>query len=179
MRIVVIGAGFGGLGAAIRLQAQGHEVVLLEKRDRAGGRAYVFRSRGFVFDAGPTIITAPAMIEELFALGGRKTSDSVRLVPLDPYYNVRFEDGMVFRYTGDHERLRNEVRRFNEGDVDVYERFSVAAQRVFDSAFPLVDQPFTRMSAMLRVVPELARLRADRSVAHLAERFFQDDRLRQ
>ena len=122
MRIIVIGAGFGGLSAAIRLQAQGHEVTIVEKRDRAGGRAYVFRQDGFVFDAGPTIITAPAMIEELFALAGRRTSDSVRLVPLDPYYNVRFEDGSVFRYTGDHDRLRSEVRRFSERDVDGYER---------------------------------------------------------
>ena len=179
MRIVVIGAGFGGLSAAIRLQAQGHEVVIVEKRDRAGGRAYVFRQDGFVFDAGPTIITAPAMIEELFALAGRQTSDGVRLVPLDPYYNVRFEDGSVFHYTGDHERLRAEVRRFSERDVAGYERFSEAAQRVFDCAFPLVDQPFTTMTDMVRVLPELVRLRADRSVAHLAERFFEDERLRQ
>src|SRR5688572_15143711 len=171
MRIVVIGAGFGGLGAAIRLQAQGHEVVIVEKRDRAGGRAYAFRDQGFVFDAGPTIITAPAMIEELFVLAGRKMSDAVRLVPLDPYYNVRFEDGGVFRYTGDHERLRAEVSRFSTGDVDGYEQFSVAAQRVFDCAFPLVDQPFTSVTDMLRVLPDLVRLRADRSVARLAERF--------
>src|SRR5688572_4726014 len=179
MRIVVIGAGFGGLSAAIRLQAQGHEVVLIEKRDRPGGRAYVFRQEGFVFDAGPTIITAPAMLDELFALGGRPTASSVTLVPLDPYYNVRFEDGMVFRYTGDHERLRDEVRRFDAADIEGYERFSLAAQRVFDSAFPLVDQPFTSIGDMLRVVPELARLRADRSVAHLAQRFFRDERLQQ
>jgi phytoene desaturase len=179
MRIVVIGAGFGGLSAAIRLQAHGHEVVLIEKRDRPGGRAYVFRRQGFVFDAGPTIITAPTMIDELFALGGRPTADSVKLVPLDPYYNVRFEDGMVFRYTGDHGRLRDEVRRFNAADVEGYERFSLAAQRVFDAAFPLVDQPFTSIGDMLRVVPDLARLRADRSVAHLAQRFFRDERLQQ
>jgi len=179
MRIIVIGAGFGGLSAAIRLQAQGHEVTIVEKRDRAGGRAYVFRQDGFVFDAGPTIITAPAMIEELFALAGRRTSDSVRLVALDPHYNVRFEDGSVFRSTGDHARLRSEVRRFNERDVDGYERFSEVAQRVFDSAFPLVDQPFTTVTEMVRVLPELVKLRADRSVAHLARRFFDDDRLRQ
>ena len=179
MRIVVIGAGFGGLSAAIRLQAQGHEVVLVEKRDRAGGRAYVWRSEGFVFDAGPTIITAPAMLDELFALGGRPTSDYVKLVPLDPYYNVRFEDGSVFRYTGDHARLRAEVGRFEPADVEAYERFSVAAQRVFDCAFPLVDKPFTTIADMLRVVPELVQLRADRSVARLADMFFRDARLRQ
>jgi phytoene desaturase len=179
MRIVVIGSGFGGLSAAIRLQAQGHEVVIVEKRDLAGGRAYVFRQDGFVFDAGPTIITAPAMIDELFALAGRRTSEAVRLVPLDPFYNVRFEDGSVFRYTGDHGRLRAEVDRFSPADAAGYETFSAAAQRVFDCAFPLVDQPFTTVTDMLRVLPELVRLRADRSVADLARRHFRDDRLRQ
>jgi phytoene desaturase len=179
MRIVVIGSGFGGLAAAIRLQAQGHEVVIVEKRDRAGGRAYVFRRNGFVFDAGPTIITAPAMIEDLFALAGRRASELVQLVPLDPFYNVRFEDGSVFRYTGDHDRLKAEVQRFNPRDVEGYERFSLAAQRVFDYAFPLIDRPFTSVMDMMRVLPQLARLRADRSVAHLAERYFVDERLRQ
>jgi phytoene desaturase len=179
MRIVVIGSGFGGLGAAIRLQAQGHEVVVVEKRDRPGGRAYVFRQNGFVFDAGPTIITAPAMIDELFALAGRRKSEALRLVQLDPFYNVRFEDGSVFHYNGSHEHLRNEVRRFDAADVEGYERFSAAAQRVFDCAFPLVDQPFTTVVDMVRVLPELVRLRADRSVARLAARYFRDDRLRQ
>ena len=179
MRIVVIGSGFGGLAAAIRLQAQGHEVVIIEKRDQPGGRAYVFRQNGFTFDAGPTIITAPAMIDDLFALAGRHASEAVRLVPVDPYYNVRFEDGSVFRYTGDHQRLREEVARFNANDVEGYERFCVAAQRVFDTAFPLIDQPFTTIADMVKVLPQLVRLRADRSVAHLARRFFDDDRLRQ
>ena len=179
MRIVVIGAGFGGLSTAIRLQAQGHEVVIVEKRDRPGGRAYVFRQDGFVFDAGPTIITAPAMIDELFAVAGRHTSDVVRFVRLDPFYHVRFEDGSVFRYTGDHARLRAEVERFNAADVEGYEQFSAAAQRVFDSAFPLVDQPFTTVTDMLRVLPDLVRVRADRSVAQLASRYLRDERLRQ
>lgn len=179
MRIVVIGSGFGGLAAAIRLQAQGHEVIIVEKREQAGGRASVFRQNGFVFDAGPTIITAPAMIDDLFALGGPEMSASLRLVRLDPFYNVRFEDGSVFRYAGDQQRLRSEVARFEKEDVEGYERFSVAAQRVFDCAFPLVDRPFTTVRDMLRVVPELVRLRADRSVASLAKRFFRDERLQQ
>jgi phytoene desaturase len=179
MRIVVIGSGFGGLAAAIRLQAQGHEVLIVEKRDRPGGRACVFRREGFVFDAGPTIITAPPMIDELFALAGRRMSDAVQLVPLDPYYNVRFDDGSVFRYTGDEDRLRSEVRRFDENDVQGYDQFSAAAERVFDYAFPLIDQPFGKVADMARVLPDLIRLRADRSVARLAERHFRDARLRQ
>ena len=179
MRIVVIGSGFGGLAAAIRLQAQGHEVVVVEKRDQPGGRASVFRQRGFVFDAGPTIITAPALLDELFALAGKQTRDAVRLVPLDPYYNVRFDDGSKFTYSGSHERLRAEVARFNERDVEGYERFSVAAQRVFDRAFALIDQPFTSVTSMARVLPDLMRLRADRSVARFAGEYFEDERLRQ
>lgn len=179
MRVVVIGAGFGGLAAAIRLQAQGHEVVLVEKRDRPGGRAYVFRQRGFVFDAGPTIITAPAMLDELFACAGLRTVDAIHLVSLDPYYNIRFSDGAVFRYSGEADRLRDEVRRFNPSDLDGYDRFSAAAERVFSAAFPLIDTPFTSAWDMVRVLPRLACTRADRSVARLAARYFTDERLRQ
>jgi phytoene desaturase len=113
MNVVVIGSGFGGLAAAIRLQAQGDQVTVLEKRDKPGGRAYVYEQDGFTFDGGPTIITAPWLIDELFALGGRKTADYVQLVPVDPFYNIRFEDGSVFRYTGKREEVVQEVRRFN------------------------------------------------------------------
>jgi phytoene desaturase len=101
MKIVVIGSGFGGLSAAIRLQAQGHQVTIVEKRDKPGGRAYVYQQDGFTFDAGPTIITAPYLIHELFELSNRTTEDYVTLVPLDPFYNVRFEDGSVFHYNGE------------------------------------------------------------------------------
>jgi phytoene desaturase len=100
MKIVVIGSGFGGLSAAIRLQAQGHQVTIAEKRDKPGGRAIVYEQDGFTFDAGPTIITAPCLIHELFELSNRTTEDYVTLVLLDPFYNVRFEDGSVFHYNG-------------------------------------------------------------------------------
>ena len=97
MRVVVIGSGFGGLAAAVRLQQQGHEVTILEKRDKPGGRAYVYEQDGFTFDGGPTIITAPWLIDELFERSGRRTNDYVDLVPIDPFYNIRFEDGSVFQ----------------------------------------------------------------------------------
>ena len=135
MRIVVIGAGFGGLTAAIRLQAQGHDVVLLERLDKPGGRAYVFEQDGFTFDAGPTIITAPWLIEELFASCGRNAADYVTLVPLDPYYNVRFTDGSVFRYDGRPDSVREQVRAFSPGDVAGYERFLAESRRVFETGF--------------------------------------------
>jgi phytoene desaturase len=176
---LVIGAGFGGLAAAIRLRAAGHEVTLLERRDRPGGRAYVFERDGFTFDAGPTIITAPWLIDELFALAGRPTADYVSLVPLDPFYNVRFEDGSVFRYSGSHEAIVEEVRRFNADDVAGYLRFAEEARRIFETGFALIDRPFTRVSDMLHVVPDLVRLQSHRSVAGFVSRFIRDERLRQ
>src|SRR5205807_7061531 len=130
-----------------------------------GGRAYVFEQDGFTFDAGPTIITAPSLIDELFALGGRRTADYVRLVALDPLYNVRFDDGSVFRCNGDHAAMVEQVRRFAPSDVDGYLRFVAATERIFQTAFSLIDQPFGHVRDMLRVVPDLVRLRSYRSVA--------------
>ncbi len=179
MRIVIIGSGFGGLSAAIRLQAQGHDVTIVEKLDKAGGRAYVFEQDGFTFDAGPTIITAPWIIDELFALTGHKTADYVKLVQLDPFYNVRFEDGTVFHYNGDRESLVRQVREFNAADVAGYERFREQAWKIFNVGMPLIDRAFLTPSSMLKVIPDLVRLRADRSVAALADKYMKDERLRQ
>jgi phytoene desaturase len=179
MRLVVIGSGFGGLAAAIRLRAQGHDVTVLEQRDQPGGRAYVYRQDGFTFDAGPTILTAPWLIDELFAAAGRRTADYVSLVPIDPFYRIRFEDGSVFTYNGDPESLRREVRRFAPGDEAGYERFTTASHAVFETGMALIDKPFGRLGDMLSVLPDLVRLRADRSVAALANRHLKDERLRQ
>ncbi len=179
MRIVVIGSGFGGIAAAIRLQAQGHDVTIVEKLDKPGGRAYVFEQDGFTFDGGPTIITAPWVLDELFALAGGKTADYVRLVQLDPFYNVRFEDGTVFHYNGDRESLIRQVREFNPDDVAGYERFREEAWKIFNVGMPLIDRAFLTKTSMAKVVPDLVRLRADRSVAALAGKFMKDERLRQ
>lgn len=178
-RIVVIGAGFGGLAAAIRLRTQGHNVTLLEKRDKPGGRAYVFEQDGFTFDAGPTIITAPWLIDELFVLAGRQTRDYVSLVPIDPYYNVRFTDGSVFRYNGDQRSVVEQVRAFNPDDVDGYRRFSASTERIFNKGFALIDKPFTHLSDMVRVLPDIAALGAHKSVASYVNGFIKDERLRQ
>lgn len=179
MRIVVIGSGFGGLAAAIRLQAQGHEVTVLEKLDKAGGRAYVFEQDGFTFDAGPTIVTAPWLINELFELAGKRTEDYVNLVLLDPFYNIRFEDGSVFRYNADREALVRQVREFSPDDVDGYLRFLASGQEIFKAGMALIDKPFHNPLSMLKVAPDLMRLRADRSVAKYAGSFMKDERLRQ
>lgn len=179
MKIVVIGSGFGGLAAAIRLQAQGHDVTLLEKRDKPGGRAYVYEQDGFTFDGGPTILTAPWLIHDLFARCGKKTEDYVRLVPIDPFYNIRFEDGSVFRYNGDREHLIAQVRAFNPEDVAGYLRFRAAAEQIYKVGFDLIDTPFSRATDMLRVAPDLVRLRSYQSVASFVGHYIKDERLRQ
>jgi len=179
MRIVVIGSGFGGLAAAIRLVQQGHEVVIVEKRDKPGGRAYVYEQDGYTFDGGPTIITAPWLIRELFERSGKRTEDYVSLVPIDPFYNIRFEDGSVFRYTGRREEVIDEVKRFAPADVAGYLRFAEATEAIFAAGMALIDTPFERVTDMLRVVPDLVRLRADRSVAAFVNSYIRDPRLRQ
>lgn len=179
MRIVVIGAGFGGLAAAIRLRARGHQVTLLERRDQPGGRAAVFAQDGFTFDAGPTILTAPWLIDDLFAAAGRRTADYVTLVPLDPYYTIRFADGSAFRYSGDRERLHEQIRAFNPADVAGYERFYAEAERIYSAGMALIDRPFTHIADMAAVLPDLVRLGAQRSVASFVNRHIRDERLRQ
>ena len=179
MRIVVIGSGFGGLAAAIRLQAQGHDVTIVEKLDKAGGRAYVFEQDGFTFDAGPTIITAPWLIDELFALTGRKTEDYLKLVLLDPFYNIRFEDGSVFHYNGNREEIIRQVGEFSPEDVDGYLKFRDKAWEIFNVGMPLIDKPFLTAGSMLKMLPDLIRTRSDVSVAALADKYMKDERLRQ
>ncbi len=158
---VVIGSGFGGIAAAIRLQARGYDVSLLEMRDQPGGRAYVYRQDGFTFDAGPTILTAPFLIDELFALGGRRTEEYVNIVPCHPFYRIVFHDGRVFDYTGDETEIIEQIRRFNPDDVAGYKRFVGRSQAIFDRAFTdLADRPFTHLWDMLKIAPDLLRLQS-------------------
>ena len=179
MRVVVIGSGFGGLSAAIRLQQQGHAVTIVEQRDKPGGRAYVYEQDGFVFDGGPTIITAPWLIHELFERSGRRTDDYVQLVPVDPFYNIRFADGSVFRYGGDRASNMEQIAAFNPADVAGYLRFADATQAIFEAGMALIDTPFDPITDMLKVLPDLVRLRAHRSVAAFVNEYLQDPRLRQ
>lgn len=179
MKIVVIGSGFGGLAAAIRLQAQGHQVTLLEQRDKPGGRAYVYEQDGFTFDGGPTILTAPWLIDDIFAAAGKRTADYVTLVPIDPFYNIRFEDGSVFHYNGDREHILAEIRRFNLDDVAGYLRFVAKAEDIMRAGLSLIDEPFTHVRDMARVAPDLVRLQAYKSVAAFVNQYIKDERLRQ
>jgi phytoene desaturase len=178
--MVVVGSGFGGLASAIRLRAMGHEVLLLEANEQHGGRGSVFRQDGFTFDAGPTVITAPYLIDELFQLVGRDPRDYYELMPVDPFYRVEFPDGSRFDYVGDEERLIAQIREMSPEDVDGYRRMAEHARQIFDVGYvKLVDQPFDRLSDMLRVVPSMIRLRSDRTVWQLACRYLKDHRLRQ
>ena len=176
---VVIGSGFGGLAAAVRLGARGYRVTVLEKLDAPGGRAYVHRQDGFTFDAGPTVITAPFLFEELWALCGRRMSDDVDLRPVAPYYRIRFDDGECFDYSGDAEAMRAEVARLAPADVAGYERFLKASESIFKVGFEqLGDQPFDSWTDMVRVLPALLKLEGYRTVYSLACKHVRDARLR-
>ena len=175
----MIGSGFGGLAAAVRLGARGYRVSVLERLGQPGGRASVFRQDGFTFDAGPTIVTAPHLFEELWALCGRRLADDVDLRPIDPFYRIRFDDGATFEYTGDPARMREQVARFNPPDVAGYDRLMAASEAIYRVGFEqLGDVPFSRWTDMARVAPDLLRLGGLRSVHALVAKHIRDERLR-
>jgi phytoene desaturase len=176
---VVIGSGFGGLAAAIRLGARGYRVTVLERLDAPGGRAYVFRQDGFTFDAGPTIVTAPFLFEELWQLAGRRLADDVTLVPMDPFYRLRFADGETFACYADAARMRAEVGRISPGDVAGFERFMAASKAIYRVGFEQLGHvPFESWTDMLRVVPAMLKLKSYKSLYTLVAGFVQDPRLR-
>jgi len=176
---VVIGSGFGGLAAAVRLGARGYAVTVLEKLDAPGGRAYVWRQDGFTFDAGPTIVTAPHLFEELWRLGGRRLADDVELRPMAPFYRIRFHDGATFDYSGDPAAMRAEVARLAPGDVAGYERFMAASEAICRIGFEeLGHVPFGSWTDMARALPDLVRLESWRTVYGLVAKHVRDPRLR-
>lgn len=176
---VVIGSGFGGLAAAIRLGAKGYRVSVFEKLDAPGGRAYVYKQDGFTFDAGPTIVTAPFLFEELWKLCGRRMSDDVTLNPVSPFYRIRFDDGTSFDYTGDPVAMRAEIARFSPSDVDGYDRYMLASEEIFKVGFErLGDVPFSRWTDMARIAPEMVRLSSYRSVYSFVSKFIRHPKLR-
>ncbi|MBI1386075.1 MAG: phytoene desaturase [Rhizobiales bacterium] len=179
-RAVVIGAGFGGLAAAIRLLAKGYRVTLVERQQEPGGRAQVFERDGFRHDAGPTVITAPALFEELFELMGVRMADRVRLVPLDPWYRFRFPDGSVFNYGGTVEDTLAEIRRFEPADADGYLRLLEHSRKLYEAGFEdLSDVPFHDVRAMLGQTGRLLRLRAHDTVWRMVCRYLRNPRLRE
>jgi phytoene desaturase len=176
----VIGSGFGGLALAVRLQAAGVQTTLVDQRDRPGGRAYVYEDEGFKFDAGPTIITAPHCLEELFAAGGRAMADYVELLPVTPFYRLYWEDGYRFDYSNDIEQLDDQIARKSPADVDGYHRFLRYTEDVFREGYEkLAHVPFLDFWSMIRVAPQLVRLKSYRSVYDVVSSFVKDPHLRQ
>jgi phytoene desaturase len=176
---VIIGSGFGGLAAAVRLGARGYRVTVFERLDAAGGRAYVYHQDGFTFDAGPTIITAPFLLEELWSLCGRRLADEVELRPLTPFYRLRFADGVTFDYHGDAARMRAEVARLAPADVAGFEEFMRRSEAIYRVGFERLGHvPFDSLLDMARIAPELVRLGSYRSVYQLVQSLVRDERLR-
>lgn len=176
----VIGSGLGGLAAAIRLQTLGYQTTIFEKRDKAGGRAYVYKDHGFTFDAGPTVITAPHCLEELFELSGRRLSDYVEMMPVEPFYRLKWEDGYVFDYGSSLQDTLKQIREKSPADEKGYLRFLDYSREVFEEGYTkLVHVPFLNWWSMIRVSPQLARLSAHRSVYSQVSKFIKDPHLRQ
>jgi phytoene desaturase len=179
-KAIVIGSGFGGLAAAIRLQAKGYSVKIIEKRDKPGGRAYVYEDQGFRFDAGPTVITAPQALEELFALCQREMKDYVELIPVAPFYRLQWEDGTRFDYSNDVELLKKQIAKLEPRDVAGYEKFFLYSKDVFHEGYDkLVHLPFLNWWSMIRVSPQLIRLGAWRSVYATVAGFIKHPKLRE
>jgi phytoene desaturase len=179
-KAIVIGSGFGGLAAAIRLRHKGYDVKVLEALDQPGGRGRVFRRDGFTFDAGPTVVTAPYLFEELFSLVGKDASDYFTLLPVDPFYRVEFHDGGRFDYVGDEERLLSQIAEFHKPDVDGYRKMVPHMRRIFEVGYEgLADVPFGRFTDMLKVAPDMVKLESYRTVYNLTAKYIKDERLRQ
>jgi phytoene desaturase len=176
---VVIGSGFGGLAAAIRLACKGWRVQVLEKLDAPGGRAYVWRQDGFTFDAGPTIITAPFMLDELWELAGRRFSDDVELKAIDPFYRIRFDDGTWFDYSGDPVHMRAEVARFCPEDLQHYDRFLEEAAQCYKLGFEeLGSVPYDTLGDLIGAVPRMVRMKGWRSIYRMVCGHFTHPKLR-
>lgn len=179
-KVAVIGSGFGGLATAIRLQSSGFKVTIFEKRDIAGGRAYVYRDNGFVFDAGPTVITAPDCLRELFELSQRRMEDYVDLIPISPLYRLHWEDGFKFDYSSDLESTLSQIAKKSPDDVEGYRRFLKYTEEVFEEGYTkLAHVPFLDWASMFRAAPQLVKLQAFRTVYSMVGKYIQDPQLRQ
>ena len=182
MNVVVIGAGFGGLASALRTAARGHHVTVVDRLPGPGGRGREFvRSSGgqtFRYDAGPTVLTAPILFEELFALFGEKLSNHVELMPVTPWYQMRFADHTQLNYGGSTEEIQAEIAKFSQADAQAYPAFLAHSQKLFEKGYEeLGSQPFLGAVSMLKALPAMIGLRADRSVYTATARYFKDERV--
>ena len=178
-KAVVIGAGFGGIAAALRLRARGYHVTLLDKQEQLGGRAAVYKQNGYVFDAGPTVVTAHFLFDELFALFGKRREDYITFVPVYPWYRIQFADGSRFDYGGTLEQTLAEIRRVSPDDVDGYLRLLEHTKKIFDVGFTqLGDVPFQTLASMLKCAPQLIKLGNWRTVYQMASKYIKSEKLR-
>ena len=179
MKSIVIGSGFGGIAAALRLKAKNHNVTLIEKHPDLGGRARIFKKNGFTFDAGPTVITAPYLIEELFQLFNKKPKDYIKLSPLKIWYRFIYEDGDQFDYSGDEEEMKKQIKQINEEDVIGYEKLVKFTKKIFDKGFTeLADVPFDKPLVMMKQLPSLLKLKSYKSVYELVSSYIKNEKLR-
>ena len=178
-KIIVIGSGFGGIAAALRMKAKGYAVTLIEKHPDLGGRARVFKKEGFTFDAGPTVITAPNLLEELFALFNKNISDYVKIIPLKLWYRFVFDDKSSFDYSGDEELMKKEIEKYSIDDFVGYQKLVKLTEKIFDKGFTeLSSKPFNNISFMLKQVPALLKLKSYKSVYELISTYISDNKLR-
>jgi phytoene desaturase len=178
-KIVVIGSGFGGLSASIRLAAQGYEVDLFEKRDKIGGRAYQYEINGFKFDGGPTVLTAPFLFDELFALAGKRREDYINLVPLDPFYRIFNDQGRHFDYHRSVDANLAEIERWNPADRRGYERMTNKVREIFNVLHPYTYKPISDIGSMVRMMPDIIRLLGMLDVHTFASIYLRSPFLRQ
>jgi phytoene desaturase len=178
-KIIIIGSGFGGIAAALRMRAKGYRVTLLEKHPDLGGRARVFKKDGFTYDGGPTVITAPYLLEELFSLFNKKISDYVKIVPLDLWYRFVFEDKTSFDYSGNEMSMEKEIQKFSKTDISGYKKLVNFTQKIFDKGFTeLSTKPFHNIKFMLRQIPALLKLKSYQSVYKLVSSYISNEKLR-
>lgn len=179
-KIIIIGSGFGGLGAACRLAARGHQVEIFEQRDKAGGRGYVYEINGFKFDGGPTVITAPFMFDDIFKAAGRRREDYFQMVPVNPFYRIFNHEGRSFDYNNDPQGILEQIGQWNPADRENYQHFLATTKAIFQKGFlELSDTPFLHLTDMLKIAPDLIKLQSYKSVYSYVSSFVQNDFLRQ
>ena len=179
-RAVVIGAGFGGLALAIRLQSAGVDTVVVEARDKPGGRGYYWEKDGFVFDAGPTVITAPESLEELWSLSGHRMADDVTLTPVSPFYRLNWPDGTNFDYTNDDTVLTAEIAKLDPADIAGYRRFLDYSAGVYREGYEKLGHvAFLDFTSMIKAAPALMKYQAWRSVYSMVSTFVKNEKLRE
>ena len=179
MNSIIIGSGFGGIAAALRLKAKGHNVTLIEKHNDLGGRARVFKKNGFTYDGGPTVITAPYLINELFELFKKDPKDYIKLEPLNTWYQFVFEDKSKFNYSGNETEMKNQIEKINSEDVEGYKKLVSFTKKIFDKGFTeLSDVPFNKPFVMIQQLPALLKLKSYKSVYSLVSSFIKNEKLR-